>query len=197
MHCNGYCHLDLSLENVLWDKKNDLVKICDFGLARNLAPEMYAYQRFNREKADVFSLGVHRLTGFPPFTTPNASDIIWHRIQLSTLLSDSAVTVSTACASHGIKGRNGDDAYSFTYSFINVVQIRRDSVILCALLLPINPLHPDGAAAATTMIISSKPQRRRKVRHMPMTHVVLACSVHILRICANERNLVLMHTKLV
>eukprot|EP01083_Nonionella_stella_P044903 120795_1 len=99
MHCNGYCHLDLSLENVLWDKKNDLLKICDFGLARSfphhdvnamfqaatirpgkkgyMAPEIYAYQRFNGEKADVFSLGVIifiLLTGFPPFTTPNASD---------------------------------------------------------------------------------------------------------------------------
>eukprot|EP01084_Bolivina_argentea_P316828 549269_1 len=99
MHCNGYCHLDLSLENVLWDKKNDLLKICDFGLARSfphhdvnamfqaatirpgkkgyMAPEIYAYQRFNGEKTDVFSLGVIifiLLTGFPPFTTPNASD---------------------------------------------------------------------------------------------------------------------------
>lgn len=34
MHHHGYCHLDLSLENVLWDKRNDVLKICDFGLAR-------------------------------------------------------------------------------------------------------------------------------------------------------------------
>ena len=34
MHKNGFCHLDISLENVLWDKKTDQVKICDFGLAR-------------------------------------------------------------------------------------------------------------------------------------------------------------------
>eukprot|EP00484_Ammonia_sp_Unknown_P006974 CAMPEP_0197076588 /NCGR_PEP_ID=MMETSP1384-20130603/212189_1 /TAXON_ID=29189 /ORGANISM="Ammonia sp." /LENGTH=783 /DNA_ID=CAMNT_0042515447 /DNA_START=240 /DNA_END=2591 /DNA_ORIENTATION=- len=99
MHENGYCHLDLSLENVLLDKKKDVVKICDFGLCRRfpngdssalfpaatirpgkkgyMAPEVYAYQRFNGEKADVFSLGVLifiLLTGFPPFTTPNASD---------------------------------------------------------------------------------------------------------------------------
>eukprot|EP00485_Elphidium_margaritaceum_P002294 CAMPEP_0202686248 /NCGR_PEP_ID=MMETSP1385-20130828/2056_1 /ASSEMBLY_ACC=CAM_ASM_000861 /TAXON_ID=933848 /ORGANISM="Elphidium margaritaceum" /LENGTH=678 /DNA_ID=CAMNT_0049340781 /DNA_START=184 /DNA_END=2220 /DNA_ORIENTATION=+ len=99
MHCCGYCHLDISLENVLWDKKNDVVKLCDFGLCRRfpehersqlfpaanirpgkkgyIAPEIYAYQRFNGEKADVFSLGVLifiLLTGFPPFTTPNASD---------------------------------------------------------------------------------------------------------------------------
>merc|ERR1712154_193950 len=42
-----------------------------------MAPEIYAYQRFNGEKADVFSLGVLifiLLTGFPPFNTPNASD---------------------------------------------------------------------------------------------------------------------------
>merc|ERR1712154_131404 len=42
-----------------------------------MAPEIYAYQRFNGEKCDVFSLGVLifiLLTGFPPFTTPNASD---------------------------------------------------------------------------------------------------------------------------
>jgi len=98
MHCTGYCHLDLSLENVLWDKKADLLKICDFGLCRKLdsdadalfdsatirpgkkgymAPEIYAYQKFSGTKADVFSLGVLifiLLTGFPPFTTPNASD---------------------------------------------------------------------------------------------------------------------------
>ena len=34
MHSNGYCHLDISLENVLWDKKTDTVKLCDFGLCR-------------------------------------------------------------------------------------------------------------------------------------------------------------------
>merc|ERR1719242_2275794 len=97
MHCAGYCHLDLSLENVLWDKRADTLKICDFGLCRKLkpnealfdsatirpgkkgymAPEIYAYQKFSGEKADVFSLGVLLfilLTGFPPFVTPNASD---------------------------------------------------------------------------------------------------------------------------
>jgi len=99
MHHHGYCHLDLSLENVLWDKRNDVLKICDFGLARKfpngdmdqyfasasvrpgkkgyMAPEIYAYQRFNGMKADVFSLGVLifiLLTGFPPFNTPNSSD---------------------------------------------------------------------------------------------------------------------------
>ena len=42
-----------------------------------MAPEIYAYQKFDGAKADVFSLGVLifiLLTGFPPFTTPNASD---------------------------------------------------------------------------------------------------------------------------
>jgi len=97
MHCHGYCHLDLSLENVVWDKERDCMKLCDFGLCRRLnadnsnfeaatirpgkkgymAPEIYAYQRFDGQKADCFSLGVIifiLLTGFPPFTTPNASD---------------------------------------------------------------------------------------------------------------------------
>eukprot|EP01084_Bolivina_argentea_P248636 415950_1 len=96
MHKMGFCHLDLSLENVLLDKRNDIVKICDFGLSRRydineyfppstvrpgkkgyMAPEIYSYRQFNGEKADVFSLGVIifiLLTGFPPFSTPNARD---------------------------------------------------------------------------------------------------------------------------
>lgn len=82
IHTIGYCHLDLSLENLLLDRKNNLIKICDFGLSRRIlhdfnnnirkypvsyikpgkkgyiAPEINAFETFYGEKADVFSIGV-------------------------------------------------------------------------------------------------------------------------------------------
>jgi|Transcript_3169 serine/threonine protein kinase len=95
LHRNHVAHLDLSLENVLLDK-NDNVKICDFGMARDvsvsrkcsgsrerpgkvayMAPEVFAGMSFDAKKADVFSIGVDlflMLTGVLPFQIPALSD---------------------------------------------------------------------------------------------------------------------------
>jgi len=99
LHENNYCHLDLSLENILIDLKNDIIKLCDFGLCRKLnhhhtnkkfapsmirpgkpgytSPEIFNYQSFDGCKSDVWSIGVMifiLLTGFPPFTRPHLND---------------------------------------------------------------------------------------------------------------------------
>jgi len=96
MHGKGYCHLDISLENILIDEANDCVKLCDFGLSRSflpnktfpashmrpgkinyIAPEIISYQPYHGDKADSFSLGVILfmfLTGFPPFKMASLKD---------------------------------------------------------------------------------------------------------------------------
>ncbi|ETO08627.1 hypothetical protein RFI_28760 [Reticulomyxa filosa] len=97
LHKHGYCHLDLSLENILLDQKTDTVKLCDFGLCRKMlsnkkafeaasirpgkksyiAPEVYNYSPFYGDKADIFSLGVIYFIlfcGFPPFHKPCLND---------------------------------------------------------------------------------------------------------------------------
>jgi len=97
LHDHGYCHLDLSLENILLDERTDTIKLCDFGLSRKMlpnkepfaatstrpgkksyvAPEVYTYSPFCGDAADIFSLGVIYfilLCGFPPFHKPCVSD---------------------------------------------------------------------------------------------------------------------------
>jgi serine/threonine protein kinase len=94
IHNRGVCHLDLSLENLLMDGDGKL-KICDFGLAREISkvpykclnrpgkiqymsPEIFSCQDFYGEKSDMFSLGVILfviLAGFPPFDRPAVSDM--------------------------------------------------------------------------------------------------------------------------
>mmetsp|Transcript_24382 Transcript_24382/g.36580 ORF Transcript_24382/g.36580 Transcript_24382/m.36580 type:complete len:393 (+) Transcript_24382:52-1230(+) len=100
MHKSGVCHLDLSLENVLLSTDRQHVKICDFGMAREIAyneegsvvkylpkdglpgkpkykaPEIFAAKPFDGTKADIFSLGVCLfilLVGKPPFSQANKS----------------------------------------------------------------------------------------------------------------------------
>ena len=96
MHESGYCHLDMSLENVLMFSEDDL-KICDFGMSRRLegegifpacgsnmpgkvsyrAPEIQARKPFSGRSCDIFSLGVMlfmMLTGLPPFERTDDTD---------------------------------------------------------------------------------------------------------------------------
>ncbi|KDO28725.1 serine/threonine protein kinase [Saprolegnia parasitica CBS 223.65] len=75
MHARGYAHGDLSLENVFLDAHGQC-KLGDFGLAALLheprvatagkyfymAPEMFATQGYNPEKADVWALGIMATT---------------------------------------------------------------------------------------------------------------------------------------
>jgi len=88
-HSKSICHLDLSLENVLVDDKQNL-KICDFGMAkqgfeccfadyipgklRYRAPEVQKNIVFDGAAADVWSLGsifFIMLTGGHPYDEPN------------------------------------------------------------------------------------------------------------------------------
>ncbi len=96
MHSRNICHLDLSLENLLLDAREDL-KICDFGLAREIknnqkfaaevknkpgklgymSPELFGGQAFDGRACDVYSSGVILfiiLTGVPPFEMSAESD---------------------------------------------------------------------------------------------------------------------------
>lgn len=94
MHGRGFCHLDLSPENLLLDEQLNL-KLVDFGLARPLpppeqnfpaeeankpgklgymAPEIFFGLEFSGEAADVYSIGVIlfiMLTGVPPYDVPS------------------------------------------------------------------------------------------------------------------------------
>ena len=77
LHNNGICHLDVKIENIIFDKDFWPV-IIDFGFAKKyknekgeitlltidkgsryyIAPEIWKEEKFNGEKADIFSLGV-------------------------------------------------------------------------------------------------------------------------------------------
>eukprot|EP01083_Nonionella_stella_P082850 228829_1 len=91
MHCKGYCHLDLSLENTMISNKEQLnVKLIDFGLTQHfehndftfrgkvgklqyMCPEAYARRDYNAKAADVWCLGVMlfmMLIGAPPYQAP-------------------------------------------------------------------------------------------------------------------------------
>lgn len=97
LHQIGVCHLDLSPENMLLNDAYD-IKICDFGLARELAqdgspfpgeqankpgkvgymaPEIYFGLEFDGRAADVYCMGVIlfiMVTGRPPYTLPAYKD---------------------------------------------------------------------------------------------------------------------------
>jgi 5'-AMP-activated protein kinase catalytic alpha subunit len=96
MHRRKIVHLDLSMENLLLSNtKNGIVKICDFGMARELkvgnellsgkpgkigymAPEVYEGKApFDGYAADMWNCGVMlfmMLTGTAPWREPSESD---------------------------------------------------------------------------------------------------------------------------
>jgi serine/threonine protein kinase len=45
-HCEGVVHRDLKLENLLINKKNDKIKLCDFGVARHIGDGRGEYTRY-------------------------------------------------------------------------------------------------------------------------------------------------------
>ena len=98
----GVAHRDMSLENVIYDKQTDTVKIIDFGMCLKvprdettgtflyippqgrpgkknyISPEVLQNtQNFNPMKSDIWALGVilfTMLTGFPPVDTATTAD---------------------------------------------------------------------------------------------------------------------------
>lgn len=101
-HSMGVAHRDMSLENLIYSRKGDLVKIIDFGMClrvpkdevtgaflylrpqgrcgkRNyIAPEVLQNsQPFNPMKADIWAIGVilfTMLSGFPPVESAQTAD---------------------------------------------------------------------------------------------------------------------------
>jgi len=94
IHSNNICHRDIKPENILLDtKKNDIIKIIDWGTARffdknkkmskisgtpyYIAPEVL-FEKYD-EKCDVWSCGIIMyilLCGYPPFNGENDSEIL-------------------------------------------------------------------------------------------------------------------------
>ena len=70
-HKAGKCHRDLKLDNILINE-NPILKLCDFGFATNnnnllrggvgdcryCAPEMFRNEKYDGNKADIYSLGI-------------------------------------------------------------------------------------------------------------------------------------------
>ncbi|MEN2499232.1 MAG: Cyclin-dependent kinase 3, partial [Marteilia pararefringens] len=87
LHCNSVIHRDLKPANLLIDCVNDVIKICDFGLARHFtfplrpythevitqwyrAPEIILGQSIYSPSVDVWSLGIifaEMINGTPLF----------------------------------------------------------------------------------------------------------------------------------
>lgn len=117
LHSQGIAHLDLSPENVLIDKDDNL-RICDFGMARRMkrrintwayfppepedkpgkdtfrAPEIESNSTFSGEKADLYAAGLilyGMLTGEFPYEEPNKEDgdfLVFWNISIQARLED-------------------------------------------------------------------------------------------------------------
>lgn len=111
LHINGICHLDLTLENIMFDN-NFNIKIIDFGLARYctkkqfnyskskdklygkteyLSPESYNQkkEKYNGIKNDIWSLGIVLyilVVGDYPFEKPIRNDGFFNDIYDGNLL---------------------------------------------------------------------------------------------------------------
>jgi serine/threonine protein kinase len=73
LHTVGVAHLDLKLENIMYDEENDTIKLIDFGEAvlleeteffgprgtlQYMCPEMLEFSRFSATKADLWCCGI-------------------------------------------------------------------------------------------------------------------------------------------
>jgi 5'-AMP-activated protein kinase catalytic alpha subunit len=100
LHSSGYCHLDLKLENIIYDSCEDAITLIDFGFAEKIygenfdsevllqkfcgsvhytCPEIGRHQPYQGTKADIWALGVVLYTmvnGVFPFNSePNSEDV--------------------------------------------------------------------------------------------------------------------------
>mmetsp|Transcript_20010 Transcript_20010/g.25308 ORF Transcript_20010/g.25308 Transcript_20010/m.25308 type:complete len:276 (-) Transcript_20010:57-884(-) len=107
LHEEGMCHLDLKLENIMYDRTKNQIKILDFGFSTNsknshgtkyhkifrgsihyVAPEIVNNIPYDGCKADVWALGVTlyiMLIGYFPFdTTLDDNEVIFAKIRENT-----------------------------------------------------------------------------------------------------------------
>jgi len=103
LHSNEIAHLDIKLENIVYDKTSDILKLIDFGFAvptskidldtgiehevlvenycgsyEYVAPEILLKQPYNGKKADIWSMGVlcyTMLCGKFPFAAKRFEDL--------------------------------------------------------------------------------------------------------------------------
>jgi serine/threonine protein kinase len=95
IHKSGFCHLDMSLENILLSSDLSTAKLCDFGQAKKIpddeawtcrrgkkkfmAPEIVNLDNvISGASCDLYSLGVVlfcMLTGAHPYNEPSLSDL--------------------------------------------------------------------------------------------------------------------------
>ena len=103
LHQNNITHMDIALENVLYNSYNNRVVLCDFGLSRvvncnheiyigkcgrnqYMSQEMFEHGKCNMYKNDIFSCGVllfTMLTGLSLFDTTRS--LLCYRKHMSTL----------------------------------------------------------------------------------------------------------------
>ncbi|OGV78641.1 MAG: hypothetical protein A3K19_31965 [Lentisphaerae bacterium RIFOXYB12_FULL_65_16] len=102
IHDRGVLHRDVSLGNILWDEKQAVVKLTDFGISIKMgqtrltqhgcavgtplymAPEMFDGEPIICPATDIYSYGAcvyHLIAGRPPFVAENAIELA--RLHLS------------------------------------------------------------------------------------------------------------------
>jgi len=134
IHQHNICHLDLSLENILLTK-TDEVRICDFGQAQTqrivhdrdlrrgkpkyMSPEVYRLQRYDGFKADVWSMGI----------------ILWGMIT-GTLVYQKA---SLRDPRFAILAKSGEDGVNLLLKQDEVPDVPPSLVCLMSRMLDINP----------------------------------------------------------
>ena len=103
LHDNKICHLDIKIENVMYNKTSHQVKLIDFGFSKEIKgeekqrgfcgschyvpPEIIKKRKYDGRKADVWSLGVTlflMLTGDFPYPSMKPETTIHYPTFLST-----------------------------------------------------------------------------------------------------------------
>jgi predicted ATPase/class 3 adenylate cyclase/GAF domain-containing protein/tRNA A-37 threonylcarbamoyl transferase component Bud32 len=146
IHKHRVIHKDINPNNILYDEKNHIIKIINFGIASNLAKEEFEVQhlqmlegslyyispeqtgRTNHAvdyRTDYYSLGVvfyEIITGTPPFASDDVMEMIHSHIAktpISPNLVNKNIPIAIADIILKLMAKSADDRYQSTFGILS------------------------------------------------------------------------------